>query len=212
MKKNAILPFWLVLGVGTALGGMSTKEETVAKDNVSIRYKKVLKYKTNTFGLPYSIQITNLSNKPIVVGPSIISTPLASYQEIAKAIRMERKWFGGSFTLGAVLLGSMSWYLSKSMRVQTIRIPEGGRREITEGAPWQVYSGVITAGITGPLGIYLLYKLLTETQKILEAKLAKETLHAPITIQPGESIEKLFWLKNQSDQVKINFDTIQVLS
>ena len=196
MKKVTLASLFL-LGMSNVFGGMRVEEKTVARDNVSIKYTRILKYKTNMFGLPYSITITNLSDKSLVVGPSIISTPLVPYQEVAKALRTERMLFGGFFTIGAAVLGSMSWYLSKRNM---------------GGAEIAVLPTVgLTAGGSGLLGTYLLYKLFTETQKILEAKLIKETLHEPITIQPGESVEKIFWLKNSKDQIKIDFDAIKVL-
>ncbi len=211
MKKVTLASLFL-LGMSNLFGGMRVEEKTVARDNVSIKYTRILKYKTNKFEWPYCIKIANLSNQPIVVDPSMISTPLVSYQDIAKALRAERKLFGGFFTLGAVTLGSMSWYLSKNMeKFKITMLPEGGTRIESGNPPWIVKAGGITSGITGLLGTYLLYKLFTETQKILEAKLAKETLHEPITIQPGESVEKLFWPKNPNDQVKIDFDAIKVL-
>ena len=211
MKKVTLASLFL-LGMSNVFGGMRVEEKTIARDNVSIKYTRILKYKTNMFGLPYSITITNLSDNPIVVDPSIVSVPLIPYQTIAEALRTERKLFGGFFTLGAVTLGSMSWYLSKNMeKFKITMLPEGGTRIESGNPPWIVKAGGITSGITGLLGTYLLYKLFTETQKILEAKLAKETLHEPITIQPGQSIEKLFWLKNPTDPVKIDFDAVKVL-
>ena len=210
MKKVTLASLFL-LGMSNVFGGMRVEEKTVARDNVSIKYTRILKYKTNKFGLPYSITITNLSDKSLVVEPSIISTPLAPYQEVAKALQSERKLFAGFFTLGATVLGSMSWYLSKNMEEFKITVLPSGGTLIDTTSPWIVKAGGITSGITGLLGTYLLYKLFTETQKILEAKLAKETLHEPITIQSGESVKKLFWLRNPQDQIKIDFDAIKVL-
>ncbi len=166
-----------------------------------------------------SITITNLSDNPIVVDPSIVSAPLIPYQKIEEVLRAERKLFGEFFTLGVVTLGSMSWHSSKNREeFKRTVLPGGGTRIESGNPPWLVKAGGrITLGITWLLGTYLLYKLFTETQKILEAKLTpeakltKETLHEPILIQPGQSVEKLFWLKNPKDQVKIDFDAIKVL-
>ncbi len=213
--KNVVLASLLLLGVSDAFG------VTVEKDGVSIKYEKCTKYRTIKFGMPYCIRMTNLSSKPITVNPSIISAPFVAYQEVAKALHKEYKFGAMLMALTTVGFGALSHSTFKELRApnvvynpqsseEVLEIALSGGKVIAASTPLLAPLNLGGAGLSAFLTAYLLYKLATETPKVLEAKLAKEVFHAPITIQTGESIEKIFWLKNPNDPVEIDFDTVKV--
>ena len=201
--KNAVLASLFVLSISNAFG------ITVEKDGVSIKYgiyrTVKMDYRLSALGLPYYITIANHSDAPIIVDASLIKNPLHSSNAIAKEIRDD--WKKGALvgTIGMPALGAVSYLLLEDMiKSPTFKLP----------TLYPFSLGTAQVGSTAALGsltAYLLYKLVRETEKVLTTKLEKDVLHSPITIQPGKSVEKLFWLKNPKDQVKIDFDAIKVL-
>ena len=209
--RRIIIASLLLLGISSAFG------VTIEKNDISIQYEKCFKYRTIKFDAPNCIKITNLSNKAIVVDPCVISAPLVAYQKVVKALRNEYKFGAILTTLLTAGAGSLSYFMFKSMRDSNALYNSfsgtdlRGKKVIYDDTPLWAKINLGSAIGGGFLTTYFLYKLITETGKVLQAKLEKEILHTPITIQPGESIEKLFWLKNPKDQVKINFEAIKVL-
>lgn len=72
MKENFLL-FSFLLGCSTTLGVQ------LEKNMIRIEYNTHLEHQSIKFGLPYRITITNRSNEPIKVDPSIIGVNLLSY-------------------------------------------------------------------------------------------------------------------------------------
>ncbi len=211
--KNAVLASLFVLSISNAFG------IEIEKNGISIKYGTYrtvkIDYRLSALGAPHYITISNHSDAPIIVDASLIKNPLHSSNAIAKEIRDD--WKKGAL-VGAIFmpaLGAASYLLLENMiKSPTFKSPTlypfslGTEQEKT---PYPEYFILGSTAALGSLTAYLLYKLVRETEKVLTTKLEKDVLHSPITIQPGKSVEKLFWLKNPKDQVKIDFDAIKVL-
>ncbi len=83
------------------------------------------------------------------------------------------------------------------------------KRTTFSSAPLWAKINLASASIAGITALSLIYKLLTEPYGKLESLLKKETFHTEITIDPGQTVEKIFWLKDPTDHITINFDEIQ---
>lgn len=189
MKRILLLPF-LILSATNLWGSADTsqKEIVVEKGDIEVRYKACPPCSIKPFGPTYIITIKNNSTHPILVGPSIINVPLyTDYQEIA---RVQRNLLKSPLmkTTGAALTGDLILLLLSK------KFPEFATELLAIGA----------AVTLPPLVIYGM-------MKATELLFAKLMLREPITIKPGKSIHKRFWLKNHDDQVSIDFDAIKVL-
>ena len=210
--KNVVLASLLLLGISNAFGA------EIEKGGISIKYELCrtvkMDYRSTLIGLPYCVTIANHSSTPIVVDSSLIKASLYSLNEIAKAMRSEYKMAILPGIIATPTLGYGSYLVLKDM---------GGAHTFRPPTVYPFSFGTIGKGtsadyiilgatiVVGSLTAYLLYKLIKGTEKIFEAKLKKDVLYSPITIQPGKSVEKLFWPKSPKDQIKIDFDAIKVL-
>ena len=176
----------------------------IEKNGISIESRGSKKYRSIKLGSPQTLDITNRSNKPIVIDSSIISTPLCSYQEVVQALRKQM-----AFLVAAQLAFCALWSVRFVFDMDTLYKDRHSR--IASPRTVNLSRLIVALDITlfGLLGGSAGYYWGERDQ--LKFSLQKELLHEPITIQPGESIEKLFWLKNSKDQIKIDFDAIKVL-
>lgn len=212
--KKIFLVSLLLLGISNAFG------VSITNNDIAIEYKKgrfytgKITYRTS-LGLPYCITISNHSKEAIVVSPSLIKNPLSTLNEIAKAIRHDYKTGILIGILALPIAGYISFELIQEMRKSGVLKPPtiypfsigtiNGEKPITQY--FCVGSTIALSALTS----YLLYKLTKDTQTVLEEKLAREVLHTPLTILPGESIQKLVWLKNPKEPIEIDFDSIKNL-
>ncbi len=200
--KSVILASLLLLGVSNAFG------VSIEKNDISIEYNICEKHSIPGVGKPYCITISNHSKKPITLDSAIVTVPLQSNEEIVKEAHNELKKTILFSSIPAGILGYSSYNDFKLMGRACAEIPLGFpnlQNSLDEISRWTKLrlGSAIAFGI---LSTYALYKLLLGTV-VDQNKL----LDHPFTIKPGESIKKLFWLKNPNAQVKIDFDAIKVL-
>ena len=191
------------------------------KNGVAMQYGTCQRIKIDyrnlpRIGSPYCITVTNNAKTAISIDASLIDEPQYSLDEIAKYIRLNWKFAAAIFTIGAPILA----YLAHSIygiHLESQKVPKIATQTILDKVSvekLELLWSLLLAGeatISAGFGPFLFYKLVKETNAILKAKLGKEVLHKSITIQPGKSVKKLFWLKNPKDQIEINFDAVKVL-
>ena len=158
------------------------------KGDISIEYAKCSKYITIKFGLPYCINITNRSHKPIVIDPSIVSTPLCPYQEVAKSLQKKTIFLIGAHLAVCALCGvKFCFDMNTYDKISRNRVTSS--RTINLSRLMVALDIAMMTIVGGPAGYWL------GEYGQLELSLQKKVLHEPIIIWPGESVKKLFWLK-----------------
>jgi len=171
----------------------------VEKNNVSVKYWACPICTTKKFGPAYFITIKNNSADPIIIGPSLITAPLyTNYHELARDMRERIKPFAklaSGTTAATGFTTFMAWYLSKKTGQSLTHTIYGG-----------IAGGIVGTGILTIFDAALFF-IFASAEKFIAHTILKE----PITIQPGKSAMKRFWLKNPTDPVSINFDAIKVL-
>lgn len=199
--------------VSLLLGSGNTFGISIEKNNISIQYQHPpkdkksnlgLPYNIKTFGLPYRIKITNNSDQHIIVDQSIVSAPLADHREIVMTMLEEVRFK----YVANVWMGFAAWVIpSLGLELYSSLVDLPGYKDLPKRVA-QTYLTIF--GIIGLFSAYSFYKFKTTTPKTIQSKLDSYLLQKSITIQPGKSVEKLFWLKNPKDQVEINFGAIKV--
>ena len=78
---------------------------------------------------------------------------------------------------------------------------------VSEGMGKKVAIGAVSLGV-----MFVTHKLFSKLKKSAENTWFTLMLREPIVIDPGEAIEKMFWLEHSNELVKMDFDTIKMLS
>jgi len=156
---------------------------TVEKAGIVVEYKKCDKYRSIKEN-QYCIAILNKSTHPIIVDEELISAPLDSHEKLALTIEIKSIEMNSNI-IAAILLSLNGIYISKWL-----------------GIP----RGALGSSFLGGLGAAA---ALWKSKQISAIK--NKLFHKDITIQPGQLVEKIFWLKDPEAQFEISFDTIKVL-
>lgn len=193
MKKN-FLSFLLLALSANALSAV------VEKDGIIVQYERAA-YFSCLSAQPYQIEIQNNSDKSIVFDSSIISNLIFDQRAIEASL-----WENVTFSKGAdgifeaIPKICIAWFIEEmttcffaSWINETVKEKIIGKR---------ILPTLIAA--------YLVFKPIKSfAQKIYVTHL--KTFRGTVTLKPGESIERVFWLRIPRDQIKIDFDAIKVL-
>ncbi len=210
-KKNALFMLLFLSVAATSFGVVVENDGVIVEHDIC--YKD-----SNLYGCPYCLKISNQSSFAVVVDPSMVTAPIHSFKEMVWAIRTD--FALKSFILGIISLatGFLSYSMFKSVRdakkdpdilynPTTLEGIDLSKKIVMSSDPQVSKLNLFSATTSGIGALIMLYNLFSTTH----AGLRKKLLHEPFTIQPGEAVEKIFWLKNPKDEFTINFDTIKVL-
>lgn len=215
INKNKGLYFFALFNVSNIFFARAEN-----KNKINVEYNLSIKHNGVNFYLPYYIKIKNNSNNPINLNKDLITAPLLSAKEAARSIRNFYKLKFIVSSILAVVSGYLTSSMSKSMKslkslpnVAYNPKPNANIKDkivIVDKTSFWAKLNLITASICSISSLVLIGKLFTENESKLEDSLSKELLDDKyIVINPGQEVEKIFWLKNNKDSFSINYKAIQ---
>ena len=161
--------------------------DSVERNGVSFQYQICSKYPSISHSEAYCITIKNNSTQNVTFDSSIISPPLLNDKNIQNTL---------SHRLKLLRLRNLGIALIPQVGIFAFR-----KTELVNRMPYLAIGGVTSILILKYLNDLAKSSLMAIREKVLNKEILK----------PGQSVEKLFWLKNPTDPVKINFDAIKVL-
>jgi hypothetical protein len=207
LMRNFFLLFLTIANAATAFG------VAIEKDSIVVEYKKCVKYK----GIkedPYCIAIKNGSTHPIIANQKLISVPLDSYEELLQIINDKYNNMQSDALIFAFLMGGaayISGYFYQAAQARAARIA----RLASRNPGTQIVDENLDrsfAYVMGGLAICCGIRSIISIWKATQLRAIKNKLfHQEMVIQPGQLVEKIFWLKDPKAQFEINVDMIKVL-
>lgn len=144
------------------------------KPLMKYNYSRVRGYKLWGIGSPYLVQLTNNSSEVMVLDPSIIENEILTYDEACSKGRALSNISTGLVITGQAIIGALTVTMLKRMSAQ-------------------IFCMAVNVYAVG-----LLYNLLSKSYSRAEKDWQQTMLreHELITIHPGETVKKIFWIKN----------------
>lgn len=189
MNKNMLFAFTITLLFFHTIGLGAAKTHTMAhieQGGIIVEYGHVAGYTAYKFRSPHFITITNKSDKPVLIEPSIIANSLVGYDEITKRSRIKTNLLLGITTIPEFVIGMLLMAITN------------GKRST---------NAIIAVGSV--LAIYGTQKGFRLLQKNFEDLCNKTMLREPFIINPGETVQKIFWVKESNKPMNINFNAVQ---
>lgn len=168
MKKIIIF----ILSCFCIIASSSATEEN--KSPLKYEYYNVKGYRLFSVGSPMLVKLHNLSSQPITIDPVIVTNEIVTYDEVIKKGRILMGLSIGMTLSGEVMLGLILTTVWQSMLARAVIICS------TATVAHKTYEWLFT--------------LSKNAEKDWHDRMLRE--HVLITINPGETVEKIYWIKN----------------
>lgn len=158
---------------------------TFEQDNIKINYGSFPGFRLWGNGFPNTIVIHNLSNKEVTIDSSIINNEMLSSGQVEEITSRLVKncltvMVGGEMFIGALLASTLRKNIFRAMTISL--------------------AGAVSYGT-----YKLFYNIIKNGNKIRKDMM----IEGPIVLKPKQMIQKIFWLKNPKEMVKINFGAVK---
>ncbi len=162
----------------------SIKEENTGA--LKYGYGRIKGYKIiGLGGSPFFVRLTNVSDSTITIQPEVTENSLVPYDEVIEISKKQSDVLIGLMILSECFLGGL---LSLTSRGNLKTLP------------------IVVSMITSYMTYEFFSKISKNTENAWKEKMLRE--HEQITIKPGETMEKIFWVKN-TGSVTINYPIVQ---